>query len=83
MIQQLRKIGNSSGIIIPKTMLDSCEINDNVEMEVIQNMIIIKPLRKKARENWDSKFKQANSGIDGSEIDLFDGITNDFDLHEW
>ncbi len=63
MIQQIRKIGNSSGIIIPKSMLDNCNISDTVELEVVRDMIVIKPIKKTRRENWDLLFKEANKKI--------------------
>jgi antitoxin MazE len=83
MIQQIRKIGNSSGIIIPKSMLDRCEISDEVNMEVVKGMIIIKSVRKQVRENWDVLFKEANKRNPTREKDLFDGIPNEFDKNEW
>jgi antitoxin MazE len=83
MIQQIRKIGNSSGIIIPKSMLDTCDISDSVEMEVVRDMIIIKPIRKKARDNWEQLFKEANQKNQSKEEDLFEGISNEFDKNEW
>jgi len=82
MIQQIRKIGNSSGIIIPKSMLERCDISDAVLMEVVRDMIIIKPIRKKARDNWDLLFKEANKKNRTQEEDLFGGITSEFDKNE-
>lgn len=83
MIQQIRKIGNSSGIIIPKSMLDKCDISNEVNMEVVKDMIIIKSVRKKVRGNWDVLFKEANKKNPSREEDLFDGISNEFDNNEW
>ncbi|HMR89221.1 MAG TPA: AbrB/MazE/SpoVT family DNA-binding domain-containing protein [Saprospiraceae bacterium] len=83
MIQQIRKIGNSSGIIIPKSMLDNCKISDTVELEVVRDMIVIKPIKKKRRENWDLLFKEANKKNQTIEEDLFNGITSEFDKNEW
>lgn len=83
MIQQIRKIGNSSGIIIPKSMLDNCNISDTVELEVVRDMIVIKPIKKTRRENWDLLFKEANKKNQTIEEDLFNGITSEFDKKEW
>ncbi len=83
MIQQIRKIGNSSGIIIPKSMLDNCNISDTVELEVVRDMIVIKPIKKTRRENWDLLFKEANKKNQTIEEDLFNGITSEFDMNEW
>lgn len=82
MLQKIRKIGNSSGIIIPKSMLYKCEISETVVLEVVKDMIIIKPARKKPRDNWDLLFKEANNN-QIQEEDLFDGLVSDFDKNEW
>jgi len=38
------KIGNSQGIRIPKPLLEQTGIMDDVELEVEQNQIIIRPV---------------------------------------
>ncbi len=50
-------IGNSKGIRIPKSVLDQCNFNNEAELEVENNKIVIKPVRKKSREGWDKAFK--------------------------
>jgi len=50
-------IGNSKGIRIPKSVLDQCKFHTEAELEVENNRIIIKPLRKKCRDGWDEAFK--------------------------
>jgi len=52
------KIGNSQGIRIPKTVLQQCDIQKEVDIEIKGNLIILKPLHKKAREGWSEAFKQ-------------------------
>lgn len=49
MIQTIRKIGNSSGVLIPKTMLVSCGITDEVEMEVLGDSIMLRSTKNKPR----------------------------------
>jgi antitoxin MazE len=86
MIQQIRKIGNSSGIIIPKAFLERCEMADHVEIEIVQDMIVIKPMQRKIRENWDAQFKEANVNfkeIDENEDNEFVDLINEFDVDEW
>ena len=46
MIQTIRKIGNSSGVLIPKTMLVSCGITDEVEIEVLGDSIMLRSTKK-------------------------------------
>ena len=61
-------IGNSKGIRIPKSILDQCKFNKEAELEVENNRIIIKPLRKKSREGWDSR--QTCAPESGKYIDM-------------
>ena len=48
----IRKIGNSKGVLIPASLITSCNIQDEVEMRVENNRIIIEPLSPALRENW-------------------------------
>ena len=50
-------IGNSKGIRIPKSILDQCNFNREAELEVQNNKLVIKPVRRKVREGWDKSFK--------------------------
>ena len=53
----LVSIGNSKGIRIPKSVLGQCNFNDEAELEVENNKIVIKPVRKKVRAGWDKAFR--------------------------
>ena len=48
----LRKIGNSRGVLIPAALLAACEIGDTVEMRVENNRIIIEPIAPQHRQGW-------------------------------
>jgi len=50
-------IGNSKGVRIPKSILEQCNFNNEAELEVENNKIVIKPLKKKIRQGWDKAFK--------------------------
>ena len=83
MIQTIRKIGNSSGVLIPKTMLATCGITDEVEMEVLGDSIMLRSTKSKPRQGWDEAFKQAIANGDEPEGDMFEGMKNTFDDTEW
>ncbi len=51
------KIGNSRGIRIPKTVIEKLSIEDQVEMDVKDNEIVIKPIRRTPREGWQDAFE--------------------------
>ncbi|MFZ4615087.1 MAG: AbrB/MazE/SpoVT family DNA-binding domain-containing protein [Rectinemataceae bacterium] len=54
----LVQVGNSKGIRLPKSILDQCQIEDKLEMEVTNNEIILKPVKNKPREKWAEKFRK-------------------------
>lgn len=58
------KIGNSQGIRIPKTVLQQCDIQNEVDIEIKGKIIMLKPFRKKAREGWTEAFKQMKKNKD-------------------
>jgi len=75
------KIGNSQGLRIPKPILDQTGIRDDVEIEVENNQIIIRPVTH-AREGWDAAFKMmGETGDDESIID--ENISHAWDEEEW
>ena len=51
------KIGNSQGIRIPKSLIDESGLKSEVELEVNDGQIIIKPISKN-RESWETAFKK-------------------------
>ncbi len=51
-------IGNSKGIRIPKTILEQCNIEKEVVLEIEGQSIIIKPFKKEPRKNWEQYFRK-------------------------
>ena len=49
----LIKIGNSRGIRIPKSILDRCQIESSLELNVENDKIILTPIREKPRDGWE------------------------------
>jgi antitoxin MazE len=77
------KIGNSRGIRIPKSFIDESGLKNEVELEINEGKIIIKPISK-AREVWASAFqKMAKVGDDFLlDSDILHKQTN-WDEEEW
>ncbi len=50
------KIGNSQGIRIPKPLLQQTGITDDVELEVDEDKIIIRPILN-PRKGWEKAFQ--------------------------
>ena len=78
MITKVIPIGNIKGVSIPDLILDKCHIKDNVQLEVRNGEIIIKPLGKKPRDNWDQAFQMMHENGD-DELLIDDGL----DLGDW
>ena len=58
MLTTMRQIGNSRGVLIPAAFLASCQIEDQVDMQLQKGQIVIKPVKRLLREGW---FAQAKS----------------------
>jgi antitoxin MazE len=52
MLTTMRRIGNSRGVLIPAAFLASCQIEDQVDMQLQDGQIVIKPVRRALREGW-------------------------------
>lgn len=52
MLTSMRQIGNSRGVLIPAAFLASCQIEDQVDMQLQDGQIVIKPVRRKLRDAW-------------------------------
>lgn len=50
----VRKMGNSSGIIIPKPILQEAGMRagDTLEMKVEAGTVVLIPVKRKVREGW-------------------------------
>lgn len=81
MIVRLRKIGNSTGIILSKSILEQCDIKDEVKVQVQGESIVIQPIKRNPREGWEEQFLAAGSLEQSST--LMGDFGNSFDEEEW
>ena len=76
------RIGNSKGIRIPKPLLEQTGITDDVEVEVLNNRIVIRPVSS-PRDGWERAFEtMARKGDDALVIGGED-ISHSWDKEEW
>jgi len=75
------KIGNSRGIRLPKTIIEQCGFGEEAELEVRNNKIIIKPI-KKPRQNWEKAFRKMAENKDDRLIE-FPSVQWDEEEWEW
>ena len=81
MLLNLVQIGNSKGICIPKAVLEQCEIDKEVELEVESGTIVLKPRTSKPRDGWEDAFKRMAAA--GDDKLLIDDALDIDDLHEF
>jgi antitoxin MazE len=83
----LTKIGNSQGIRIPKALIKEAHLeNVEIDLEVVENGLLLKPLRKGVRENWEENIKQVLEKNKNKKDDaVLEDFLNDSDLedYEW
>lgn len=75
------KIGNSQGVRIPKALLEQANLGEEVELEVQEGKVIVRPTGT-PRAGWEKDLAEmAQEGED----QLLEGdvLENDFDEHEW
>ncbi|MCE7068514.1 hypothetical protein [Dyadobacter sp. CY326] len=61
-------------------MMEQCNIQDIVNVEVKGTSIVIEPASQSPRAGWEEQFRQANVE---KEENLLDGLANAFDESEW
>ena len=80
MLINIVPIGNSKGIRIPKAILDQCDIENEVDLEVKNGKIIIEPIKRIPRNGWTESFIQmAKTGED--QLLFEDAI--DLEMEDW
>lgn len=77
---KLISVGNSKGIRIPKTLIEQCNLQSEVELEVKEGMLIIRSERR-PREGWTAAFQGMTKHADDSLI--HPDSSTDWDKKEW
>ena len=77
------KIGNSKGVRIPRHMLEQSGLKSEVEIEVKDKTIILKPTAK-IREDWEKAFQKMSGNNDDILLDqeYLENSTS-WDNEEW
>jgi len=81
----LTKIGNSQGIRIPKPLIQQAHLeNVSLELEVLENGLLIKPVNNTGRETWTENIEKVISKHKGLQDEgLLEDLLNDNDLEEY
>jgi antitoxin MazE len=80
MMTRIVKIGNSRGIRIPKLVLDEIGLDDEVEMEIENNQLVIRPVPS-VRQGWAEAFKKMAEKGDDRLLD--ENMPTQWDKDEW
>ena len=76
------QIGNSQGIRIPKPILQQCGLGQEVDLEVRNKTIIIKPA-KEPRAEWSCAFQAMTEQADDRILDETSNDETSWDAEEW
>lgn len=81
MKSKLVRIGNSKGVRIPKTVIEQAGLRDEVELEVQDNVVIIRS-SSGVRRDWAAQFKDIAKQKEDA---LLDDVvsTSEWDDTEW
>ena len=81
----LTKIGNSQGIRIPKPLIQQAHLEDvNLELEVLENGLLIKPINNIGRDTWQKNIEKVMSKyVNSKDEGLLEDLLNDNDLDEY
>ncbi len=80
---QIIKIGNSRGIRIPKSILEHSGLGKEVDIDVREDELIIRPVNK-PRKDWLESFRSMSKVKDDSLLDINNtSIQNRWDKDEW
>jgi antitoxin MazE len=65
MITEIRRVGNSRGIIIPKLMLKEAGLEDKAEIALERGAIVLRKPRRNPRQGWaEASRRIAEAGDD-------------------
>jgi antitoxin MazE len=76
------KIGNSRGVRIPKAVFDQVPLGDEVQLEVQDKQVVIRPAAM-PRQGWDEQFRLMAKHGDDCLLDAHAGPQSSWDEEEW
>jgi antitoxin MazE len=76
------KIGNSQGIRIPKVLLEQSGLGEEVELDVQDTQIVIRPAER-PRQGWDEAFRSMAQHADDRLLDAESPGQTRWDEDEW
>lgn len=82
MLVSVVPIGNSKGVRLPKAILEQLEITEKVDLEVENDQIVLKPIKKKPRSGWEDEFRKMAENNDDAMLIVETSLSEGFEW-EW
>ena len=81
----LTKIGNSQGIRIPKLLIEQAHLeNVSLELEVLENGLLIKPVNNIGRDTWRENIEKMTAKHNRIKDEgVLEELLNDNDLEDF
>ena len=81
---KIRKIGNSTGVLLGKRILAQSGLAEEevVNLTVLGDKIIIEKMKKKPREGWEEQLIGANAADDHEQF-FEDNMESAFERNDW
>jgi len=76
------RIGNSRGVRIPKTLLEQCGLQGDVELEVREGQLVLRSATR-PRAGWDEAFRRMREHGDDVLLDRDSLPLTKWDRTEW
>lgn len=76
------RIGNSRGVRIPKTLLEQCGLQGDVELEVREGQLVLRSATR-PRAGWDEAFRRMREHGDDVLLDRDSLPLTKWDRAEW
>ena len=54
------KMGNSAGICIPKIILEQCHLDSMVDIQILEDKLVIKPVSDEVKKSLEKKFRESD-----------------------
>ena len=75
------RIGNSKGLRLPKSVLKQCRLKDAVEIKVVGNVLLIRPVHA-PRTGWTEAFSQMSQHQDDKLLNEDAPLATEWDQDE-
>ncbi|RZK28008.1 MAG: AbrB/MazE/SpoVT family DNA-binding domain-containing protein [Hymenobacter sp.] len=79
---RLIRIGNSQGIVLPKKLLQQYHLTGEVDLRPTPEGLLITPVAKPARHDWDAQMLAALAAGPEPEGELLEGFVDSVE-DEW